>query len=66
MLNEKGFNMELIVQSKTLSVHGLAEGHTGYIYYRKKLSKAVVAKPKLMVFCAILYLQRRGKCAAKV
>lgn len=34
MIDEYGFHMELVVQSKTLSMHGSAEGHTGYIYRR--------------------------------
>ena len=33
MIEDYGFNIELIVQTPT-SMHGSAEGHTGYIYRR--------------------------------
>ena len=49
MIDEYGFNMELVVQSKTLSMHGSAEGHTGYIYRRNNYvdsSMAIACKTK--------------------
>lgn len=48
MIDDYGFNIELIVQTPT-SMHGSAEGHTGYIYRRSedvKPSKAKACKTK--------------------
>lgn len=49
MIEDYGFNIELIVQTPT-SMHGSAEGHTGYIYRRdpnaKKPSKAKLCKAR--------------------
>ena len=66
MIDEYGFNMELVVQSKTLSMHGSTKGHTGYIYRQNndvELSKAVACKTKTYgVLCNRLFAKSWEMC----
>lgn len=68
MIDNYGFNIELIVQTPT-SMHGSAEGHTGYIYRRsknaKKPSKAKACKTKKFgVPCDPLFAKAWEMCRA--
>eukprot|EP00571_Detonula_confervacea_P003661 CAMPEP_0172317514 /NCGR_PEP_ID=MMETSP1058-20130122/31866_1 /TAXON_ID=83371 /ORGANISM="Detonula confervacea, Strain CCMP 353" /LENGTH=428 /DNA_ID=CAMNT_0013032093 /DNA_START=16 /DNA_END=1302 /DNA_ORIENTATION=+ len=65
MIEDYGFNVELIVQTPT-SMHGSAEGHTGYIYRRSedaKPSKACKTK-KFGVPCDPLFAKAWEMCRA--
>lgn len=67
MIDDYGFNIELIVQTPT-SMHGSAEGHSGYIYRRNKdvkpsKSKACRTK-KFGVRCDRLFAQAWETCRA--
>ncbi|KAL9180130.1 hypothetical protein ACHAXT_008100 [Thalassiosira profunda] len=55
MIEKYGFNVELLVQTPT-SMHGSAEGHTGYIYRRSEEGKASSKVCKTKEFG-----ERRGK-----
>lgn len=67
MVDDYGFNIELIVQTPT-SMHGSAEGHTGYIYRRNKdvkPSKAKSCKKKTFgVPCDPLFAKAWETCRA--
>lgn len=65
MIDEYGFNIELVIQTQT-SMHGSAEGHTGYIYRRSngmKPSKAAACKTKSFgVPCDPLFVKAWKMC----
>ena len=65
MIEEYGFNIELIIQTHT-SMHGSAEGHTGYIYRRNNdigHSKAKGCKTKSYdVPCDPLFVKAWEAC----
>lgn len=65
MIDDYGFNIELIVQTPT-SMHGSAEGHSGYIYRRNhhvKPSKGKACKTeKFGVPCDPLFAKAWEMC----
>ena len=65
MIEDYGFNIELLVQTPT-SMHGSAEGHTGYIYRRNKdvkPSKSKMCKNKTFdVPCDPLFAEAWKTC----
>ena len=66
MIEDYGFNIELIVQTPT-SMHGSAEGHTGYIYRRSeefKLSSKVCKTKTFGVPCDPLFAKAWKMCRA--
>ncbi|KAL7548635.1 hypothetical protein ACHAWF_011904 [Thalassiosira exigua] len=66
MIEDYGFNIELIVQTPT-SMHGSAEGHTGYIYRRRtdcKRSSKTCKTKKFGVPCDPLFANGWETCRA--
>ena len=66
MIEDYGFHIELIVQTPT-SMHGSAEGHTGYIYCRskeRKLSSKVCKTRTFGVLCDPLFAEAWKMCRA--
>ena len=64
MIDEYGFHVELVVQSKTLTMHGSSEGKTGYIYRRNyDINVAAGCNTKTLgIACDLLFAKPLELC----
>ena len=63
MIEDYGFHIELIVQTPT-SMHGSAEGHTGYIYRRSGVGGKACKTKQFGIPCDPLFAKVWEMCRA--